>query len=347
MNSSNLSSLGWKPAFQQQLTLDDSRSLLPARVASHFGSRILCMSADDEFFLPTTLVQTCGDLAVGDWLLLQADLLRGVRRLERESLLARKAAGEKCQTQLIAANLDTLFIVSSCNHDFNPSRLERYLALAAESEIEPVVVLTKADMCDDPERLRQAATALKSGLIVETVDARDPGRTAVLADWCRSGQTVALVGSSGVGKSTLAMSLGVGSLATRGIREHDSKGRHTTTARCLHRLDAGGLLMDTPGMRELQLADCATGVAHVFDEVVALADACRFSDCSHQLEPGCAIQAAIESGDLDPRRFRSYLKLRSEQARNAKSIRERRQDSRKQGQLYKSIQSARRQRRSG
>ena len=300
------------------------------------------MAETEEFSLPVGLIAKCGDVTVGDWLLLEPDTHRGVQRLERETLIARKAAGSQVKTQLIAANLDTLFVVSSCNHDFNPARLERYLALASEAGVNPVVILTKSDLCEDPDLLRQQASQLKAGLIVETLDARSPSQAIKLADWCGPGQTVGIVGSSGVGKSTLAMSLGTGPLDTQGIREVDSKGRHTTTARSIHRLDAGGLLVDTPGMRELQLADCEAGLIDVFDEIVSLAQTCRFRDCSHTKEPGCAVQAAIDEGELDPRRLKSFLKLQSEQARNARSLREERHESRKLGKFYKSVVSAKR-----
>ena len=344
MDHNALRSLGWKPCFEQQVAGDERESHISVRVGAHFGSQVLCLSADEDFTLPIGQLARCGDVAVGDWLLLEADSRRGVRRLERTSLIARKAAGEKVTTQPIAANLDTLFIVASCNHDFNPSRMERYLALASEADVSPVLVLTKSDLHEDPASLRQQAARLKSDLMVETVDARDAQQVACLADWCGAGQTVALVGSSGVGKSTLAMTLGAGELATQGIREDDSKGRHTTTARCLHRLDAGGLLMDTPGMRELQLAACEDGVADVFGEIAQLASACRFNDCAHGGEPGCAVQAAIDDGELDPRRLKSFLKLQSEQARNAQSLREQRDASRKLGKYYKSVQQSKRDR---
>ncbi|QEG35474.1 ribosome small subunit-dependent GTPase A [Bythopirellula goksoeyrii] len=342
MDSAGLQALGWKPWFEQQLSPYESAELLAARVAAHLGSSILCLGAGTEFSLPTGLIHACGEVAVGDWLLLEPSTQRGIRRLQRESLVARKAAGEKVQTQLIAANLDTLFIVSSCNPDFNPSRLERYLALAAEAEVFPVVVLTKADMCEDPNSFLQETRRLKHGLSVITLDARDPEQMDLLADWCGVGKTVALVGSSGVGKSTLAMSLGAGHLATQAIREDDGRGRHTTTARSIHRLDTGGLLIDTPGMRELQLADCEEGVAEVFDEIVELAVSCRFRDCTHGEEPDCAVQAAIESGELDVRRLKNYLKLQAEQARNAQSLHERHQKSRKQGQFIKSVLASKR-----
>lgn len=208
LDSIELRAFGWKPCFAQQLSEAEAETLAAARVGAHYGSRVLCITDAGEFSLPTQLTEACGDLAVGDWVLLDAEGQRAVRRLERESLIVRKAAGEKAQSQLIAANVDTLFIVSSCNHDFNLARLERYLALAAEAKIVPVVVLTKADLCDDTATLRKQAFRLMSGLLVETIDARDALQVAQLADWCAAGQTVALVGSSGVGKSTLAMVLG-------------------------------------------------------------------------------------------------------------------------------------------
>ncbi len=344
MDSLELRSLGWKPCFRSQLTDDDSGCLI-ARVAAHFGSQVRCLSESGELDVPTSLLEPCGEIAVGDWLLLDPETHRGLRRLERESLLLRKAAGEKLQSQLIAANLDTLFIVCSCNHDFNLSRLERYLALALEAGVTPVVVLTKADLCDDPDALRQQARQIKRDLIVEMLDARDEGQTTVLEDWCREGQTVGLVGSSGVGKSTLAMTLGAGHLQTQGIREDDSKGRHTTTSRHIHRLHGGGMLIDTPGMRELQLTDCDEGVAEVFDDIIALSQACRFRDCTHRNEPGCGVRSAIDSGQLEERRLTNYHKLEAEQARNAKSLSQLRDDSRKLGKLYKSVLSEKRNRR--
>jgi ribosome biogenesis GTPase len=332
MNLLALHPLGWKPCFEQQLSVAEVDDLTTVRVAAHLGSHVHCISPSGEITLPVGLIVSCGEVAVGDWLLIDPETQRGVRRLERESLITRRAAGEKAKLQLIAANVDTLFIISSCNHDFNLSRLERYLAVASEAGVTPVVVLTKADLCEDPDLLRQQASRLTRDLLVETVDARSSPQVESLADWCRVGQTVALVGSSGVGKSTLAMTLGAGNLETQEIRDDDSKGRHTTTARCIHRLDAGGL----------RLTECDTGVAEVFEEIIALADCCRYRDCSHTGEPGCAVQASIESGELDERRLKNYRKLQSEQARNAQTLREQRHESRKRGQFYKSVIASKR-----
>jgi ribosome biogenesis GTPase len=244
-----------------------------------------------------------------------------VRILNRTSLFKRPTPGDDRRIQLIAANVDTLFIVSSCNHDFNVARLERYLVLAREVGVYPVVILTKADLSPSPERLVEATRALQSGLRVELIDARDPTSAARLAAYCGLGTTVALVGSSGVGKSTLVNTLkGSESIATQAVRENDGKGRHTTTVREMHRVargaDGDGWLVDTPGMRELQMTDVASGVTEVFDDVTAVALECQFANCTHADEPGCAIAAAMGERTLDPARVERWRKLAREDAVN-------------------------------
>ena len=340
MNFEMLQGLGWKPHFQQQLTEEEEKLHLPARVAAHHGSQIELLGAGQAYSLSSPLFRNFEvEVAVGDWILLDEIGQRPVRILDRLTLLERKAAGNEVRSQPIAANVDTLFIVSSCNQEFNLSRLERYLAVALESGATPVVVLTKADLHSDPAALRQQAERLHTGLIVETLDARNDDEAEGLFDWCRIGQTVALVGSSGVGKSTLAMALGSGFLETGGIREDDAKGRHTTTARSMHRLAAGGLLIDNPGIRELQLAECDQGVADLFEDVVSYFKSCRYRNCRHQGDAGCAVEAAVASGQIDERRVKNYFKLQSEQRRNSESLAERRKRDRQLGKFYKTVQS--------
>lgn len=344
MLNQQLRELGWKTFFQQQLP-DDGREVVIARIAAHHGGHVLLLGEVGELRIPIQLAESAGDIAVGDWLLLDPKDHRALSRLERQTMLYRKASGEEVKPQAIAANLDTIFIVSSCNEDFNPSRIERFLALTLQSGATPVVVLTKADLCDDPAALRQQAERLQSGLIVECVDARQAEQIEILKSFCGAGQTVALVGASGVGKSTLANSLGASDLATGGIRENDGKGRHTTTARSLHRLSCGGVLIDNPGIRELQLPACEEGVQDVFEDIMLLAAECRFRDCSHQDDAGCAVVSALESGELESRRYNSFLKLNAEQARNSKSLAERREDDRKLGKFYKSVLKEKKRRR--
>ncbi|MFN3526899.1 MAG: ribosome small subunit-dependent GTPase A, partial [Paracoccus sp. (in: a-proteobacteria)] len=242
------------------------------------------------------------DYAVGDWVLAQSDDMTLVRRLDRKALLQRHTEGRRVP-QLIAANVDTLFIVSSCNADLNPARLERYLALANEAGTTPVIVLTKADQVEDTGPFRDQAAELQRGLEVVTLNARSPEAALTLAPWCGPGQTVALVGSSGVGKSSLLNTLSEKSAedaqATGSIREADAKGRHTTTSRSLHAIVGGGWVIDTPGIRTLHVMDSAAGLHQLFAEITELAPQCRFRDCTHAHEPGCAVQAAIAAGTLD------------------------------------------------
>jgi ribosome biogenesis GTPase len=248
-----------------------------------------------------------------------------VRILDRASLFKRRSPGNGRRLQFIAANVDTVFIVTSCNQDFNIARLERYLVLARELGVNPVVVLTKIDLTDRAEDFAELACSLQAGLQVTAADARDPRTVASLASWCGKGETVALLGSSGVGKSTLVNTLrGSDSLATGAIRVADGKGRHTTTVREMHRLDHGGWLLDTPGMRELQLSDSAGGLANVFEDIVTLAAQCRFSNCAHGAEPECAVQDALANGTLAAARFHRWSSLVDEDKLNTAHVRGRR-----------------------
>jgi ribosome biogenesis GTPase / thiamine phosphate phosphatase len=258
---------------------------------------------------------------VGDWVLVDDE--RVLRTLERRSLLKRMAAGSKVDVQLIAANVDTVFIVSSCNADFNASRLERYLAWVLDARVDAVLVLTKADLAEDPEHYRAAAREVRRDLCIELVNACDATTLGGVLGWCRAGQTVALLGSSGVGKSTLVNTLAGARQATQAIREDDARGRHTTTDRSLHQLPGGAWLLDSPGIRELALAGADSGMAALFEDLDDLAARCRFADCAHAGEPGCAIQAALAAGTLDERRLRNYRKLQREEARTQETLAER------------------------
>lgn len=241
--------------------------------------------------------------------------------------------------------MDTLFIVTSCNADFNPARLERYLALAMGAGVEPVILLTKADLCADPESWRVRAAAVDPGVAVQTLNllAPDPGRS--LRRWCRAGHTAALVGSSGVGKTTLAHTLVDAARATAPIHENGAKGRHTTSARHMLPMLEGGWLIDTPGTRELRLTDDDEGIAALFDDLDALAGTCRSNDCSHQAEPGCAIRAAVAEGQLDPERFLRWEKLRREERHNSETLAEAHSRDRGFGRMVRSAMRAKAKRR--
>ena len=331
----SLRDLGWSPVFHAGLDPDELAAA-PVRVAAVHRNGFDVIGPGGARRIAAGAALPSADVAVGDWLLLD-DVGRPLRRLERKSLIARRAAGTGAETQLIAANLDTLFIVSSCNADFNVARLERYLALARQAGVLPLVVLTRADACPDPADFVDRARALGASLPIEAVNTLDPGAVARLEPWCGPGETVALAGSSGVGKSTLVNALTGAALATQGIREDDAHGRHTTTTRSLHRTRAGGWLIDTPGMRALRLSDVAEGIAAVFDDVAALAGDCRFGDCTHDGEPGCAVQAAVAAGALDAGRLARWQKLAREDARNSATLAEARARDRAHGRFFRSV----------
>ncbi|MDA3923038.1 MAG: ribosome small subunit-dependent GTPase A [Salinisphaera sp.] len=256
---------------------------------------------------------------VGDWLLISgetASMPKAVALLPRHSAIKRAAAGEHYGQQMIAANIDTVFIVSGMDGDFNPRRIERYLLLV-RGGAQPVVVLTKADQALDDMAVAAHASALDElaaqGIEICQVNATDPASVGVLQRWLGPGQTVVLVGSSGAGKSTLTNTLlGHERMRTAAVRASDARGRHTTTHRALIALPSGACLIDTPGMRELKPTGEEALSEAGFEDIEALAQRCRFRDCCHVKEPGCAVRAAIEAGEADPERVANYLKLSGE-----------------------------------
>lgn len=336
MNVPSLLELGMRPFFQQQLSLEELENGSLGRIIEHHKSDVVLMS--DNGTLRFNLSQKLEAVCVGDWVVFDHE--RILRVLERQSLFQRKAAGSILKRQLIAANIDCVFIVSSFNEDFSLNRIERYLALANEAGAQPVIVLTKTDLYPDPDDIRAQVQQLDPLLSVHCVNALDSQDVSVLENYCQIGKTIAFLGSSGVGKSTLINSLlGHHEVETGCIREQDSKGRHTTTHRAIKWLPrGGGLLMDTPGMRELQLSDAKEGIQLTFADIESFASQCRFSDCLHENEPSCAVRKAVESGELSSRRLDNYKKLLREDAHNSATLAERRAKDRAFTKMVNSTQ---------
>ncbi|HSG88731.1 MAG TPA: ribosome small subunit-dependent GTPase A [Pseudomonadales bacterium] len=343
-----LEALGFTPFFRSQCPVE-AEHLLPARVLAVERTGVVIAGSGLDGQLP--IPPRCFDgppeqrPTVGDWVLVDGTGPRLARVLERSSRFARLAPGGE-DVQLIAANVDVVLLVSACNRDFSPARLERYLALVLDAGAVPVVVLTKRDLAEDADAFVQAAVRLRPGLAVELVNALDGDDLAGVRAWCTPGSTVALLGSSGVGKSTLLNTLAGTVLQDTGAaREDDDKGRHTTTRRSLHRIDGDCWILDSPGMRELGLVGVEAGLRAVFDDIEALASACRFRDCRHHDEPGCAVLAAVARDELEARRLASYHKLAREERHATETLAERRARFRRFGRLTREAQAVRDKRR--
>lgn len=314
---------GWSEELQRQFTTCADLGLLPARVIIQQRGLyvVVCALGEMSAGLSGRFMQDAadGDFPVaGDWVAVAARPNEGratiKQLLPRSSVFRRRAAGPGApRAQVVAANVDVALLLASLNADLSVRRLERYLAAAWEGNADPVIVLTKSDMCDDIEPLKAAIEAVAFGVPVHVISALTGEGLEPLARHLTVGKTAVLLGSSGVGKSTLVNALaGKTLMHTQAVVEGDSLGRHTTTHRELIMLPSGALILDTPGMRELGLYEADSGVSTAFADVETLAAACRFHDCRHGSEPGCAVQAALADGTLDRARWNSYGKLQRE-----------------------------------
>jgi ribosome biogenesis GTPase / thiamine phosphate phosphatase len=331
----------WAPARiltrgRDRYLVHDGRQAIRAELAGR-----LAYSAASALDLPV----------VGDWVLIQVagpDLAIIHRLLPRRSLLQRKTPGKRVDRQLIAANIDTALIVQSLDRDFNLRRLERYLVMVHQGGIQPLVLFSKRDLLTAgalEERLSAVRRALPK-VAMDSFSNLAEEEMAHLREDLKAGKTYCLLGSSGVGKTSLLNRLlGREERAVAAVREKDSKGRHTTTARELIRLPGGALLIDTPGMRELGHIDARGGIAAAFDEIDTLGTQCRYSDCSHTVEAGCAVRAALEAGIIQPERYAYYLKLRRETAHNEASYLTKRRRDKDFGKMVKAVMKQKRHRR--
>ena len=329
-----LAALGWSARLAEAFVPYAAEGLQPARVALEHTHIYRVWGESGE-----SLARVSGRLrhrasartdfpAVGDWVAVESGAPGSEARihaiLPRSSRFSRRAAGDPTIEQIVAANIDTVFLVSGLDGDFNPRRIERYLVVAWESGATPVIVLNKADLVNDVAPIVEEVRSLAPGVEVHAASCREPGSLEVLRAHLGFGQTGALLGSSGVGKSSIVNQLvGYDLLRTGEVRMSDSRGRHVSTARQLVMLPGGGVLIDTPGMRELQLWETTESLAGTFTDIDARAGDCRFRDCRHQSEPGCAVRAAVEAGEIPASRLHSFHKLAEERA-----YQERQQDER-------------------
>jgi ribosome biogenesis GTPase len=351
MTAASLESLGFDQWFRDRQPEPNQPGCSPARVTAVDRDRYLVRDAEGE--IPAEVsgafrfaVETSLDLpCLGDWASVH---LHDARRLAivhalfpRKSLLQRKTPGKRIDYQLVAANIDIAFLVQSCDANFSLRRLERYLAMVREAHIEPRMLLTKIDLADPAEVERRIGEVrdLNPGLAVQALTTRAEDGLDELRRSLEAGKAYCLLGSSGVGKTTILNRLTAGGnqFATAEVREFDGRGKHTTARRQLIVLDQGAMLVDTPGMRELGAIGFAAGIEESFADVVGLASGCRFADCTHTQEVGCALLAAVERGTLSRPRLESYLRLVRESDYHEMSYAQRRKQSREFGRMVKSV----------
>lgn len=318
----DLTNLGWNSHFQQHFDNNKMAGLIPGRIAQEHKSMYLAIGQNGEYSAELSgkyRYQAAGKIdypTVGDWVAMsERDSGKATIQdlLPRKSAFIRKEAGQRTAEQLVAANIDIVFIVSGLDNNYNVNRIERYLTLAYESGATPIILLNKCDLRHDLDSIIREVESRAIAVSVLAISAVTGDGIDKLAGYLTRGNTAAFLGSSGVGKSSnINRLLGENRLKVNSVRQDDSRGHHTTTHRELLVLPSGGIVIDTPGMRELQVWGDDSGLASAFDDIEVIARDCRFRDCNHQDEPGCAVQTAISDGSLKDERFQSYLKLKKE-----------------------------------
>ncbi len=309
---------GWDNYFQTEYEKLGDDSLIPVRIIADYGQAVRVVTEDNEFLVDRH-IHDGRAYGVGDFVCLEYDVINNRHSIKnilpRKTKFSRTAAGSVLKEQIVAANIDTVFIMQSLNLDFNLRRMERYLIAAWDSGALPVVVLTKKDLCDDADDKINEAYSVSAGADIFAISSFTGEGMDEVMNYIGFGKTVALLGSSGVGKSTFANTLfGEEILETKEVLRDDDRGRHTTTHRQLVLLPDGGMLLDTPGMRTLSMWDSEEGMSNLFSDIDDLAGECRFNDCRHISEPGCAVKKALEDGSLSEERWISYVKLKKEMA---------------------------------